>query len=54
MFKFATKVGVTALAAQFVYAAPNNVKRDDSSVGDEVAVSAPFGTPITDTAELFS
>ena len=53
MFKFATKVGVTALAAQIAYAAPKAGKRD-SSVGDEVAVSAPYGTPITDTAELFS
>lgn len=39
-----------ALLSRSVSALP----RPDSAVGDEAAVSAPNGTPITDTAELAS
>lgn len=45
-------LGTAVLAASLALGAPN-MKRD-SAVGDEVAVSAPNGTPITDTAELAS
>ena len=41
------------LAAQVALGAPRG-KRDDSAIGQEVAVSAPDGTPITDTKELAS
>ncbi|KAI5123290.1 hypothetical protein M0805_009311 [Coniferiporia weirii] len=51
MVKFATSFVLgSALVARVAFAAP----RPDSAVGDEVAVSAPNGTPITDTAELAS
>lgn len=43
-------IGAAALLSGFATALP----RPDSAVGGEVAVSAPNGTPITDTAELAS
>lgn len=47
-------LGVVALAASVVLGAPTNMQMGDSAIGDEVGVSAPNGTPITDTAELQS
>jgi len=42
-----------ALLSGFVYAAPRPSNPDgDSSLGNEVAVSAPFGIPLSDTSEL--
>jgi len=46
--------GVVALAASVVLGAPTNMQMGDSAIGDEVGVSAPNGTPVTDTAELQS
>ena len=42
--------GTALLAATTAFAAP----RPDSALGDEVAVRAPDGTPITDSVELAS
>ncbi len=41
-------IGATALLSGFTFALP----RPDSSVGEEVGVSAPNGIPLTDSAEL--
>ncbi|PAV23217.1 extracellular serine-rich [Pyrrhoderma noxium] len=46
----ALSLSTLLLAAHSALAAP----RPDSAIGDEVAVSAPNGTPITDTKELAS
>lgn len=50
MVYFAPVFGAAALLAGLVSAAP----RPDSSIGDEVAVSAPYGVVLSDTAELAS
>jgi len=50
MVKFTTSIIYGSALVAGVLAAP----RPDSAIGDEVAVSAPNGTPITDTAELAS
>ena len=50
MVKFATSIVYGSALFASVLAAP----RPDSAIGDEVGVSAPNGTPITDTAELAS
>ncbi|KAL5511828.1 hypothetical protein ACEPAH_5046 [Sanghuangporus vaninii] len=53
MVNFATfTIGTAVLAAQLALGAPGSKR--DSAVGDEVAVSAPDGIPITDTKELES
>ncbi|KAL5533303.1 hypothetical protein ACEPAF_5079 [Sanghuangporus sanghuang] len=53
MVNFATfTIGTAVLAAQLALGAPGSKR--DSAVGDEVAVSAPDGIPITDTEELES
>ncbi|KAL5529057.1 hypothetical protein ACEPAG_5031 [Sanghuangporus baumii] len=53
MVNFATfTIGTAVLAAQLALGAPGSKR--DSAVGDEVAVSAPNGIPITDTKELES
>ena len=53
MVNFATfTVGTAVLAAQLAFGAPG-AKRD-SAIGQEVAVSAPDGIPITNTDELTS
>jgi len=50
MVFFAPVLGAAALLAGLVSAAP----RPDSSSGDEVAVSAPYGVVLSDTAALYS
>lgn len=50
MVNFAPVFGAAALFASLVSAAP----RPDSAIGDEVAVSAPNGVILSDTAELAS
>lgn len=44
-------IGAAALLSGFVSALP---RPQDSAVGDEVAVSAPNGIPLTDSVELSS
>ncbi|KAL5490478.1 hypothetical protein ACEPAI_5311 [Sanghuangporus weigelae] len=53
MVNFATfTIGTAVLAAQLALGAPGSKR--DSAIGEEVAVSAPDGIPITDTKELES
>lgn len=52
-FAALSSFGTAVLAAQVALGAPSK-KRQDSAIGQEVAVSAPDGTPITNTAELAS
>lgn len=48
MVYFAPLIGAAALFSGFVSAAPT----PDSAIGDEVAVSAPNGVILSDTAAL--